>query len=90
MAPLTSALVISFVITTVILVGLALWATGQPRGGRRRPKGRMVECAVCGRQIPAAKAVIVHGQITRDRDAYATTVAEYCKAHAPGPPRSLP
>lgn len=56
---------------------------------RRKPR-RMVDCAVCGRQIPAAKAVIVHGQITRDRDAYATTIAEYCKAHVPGPPRSLP
>ena len=57
---------------------------------RRRPKGRMVDCAVCGSQIPVAKAVIIHGQITRDRDVYATTVAEYCKTCAPGQPRSLP
>ena len=56
---------------------------------RRKPR-RMVDCAVCGSQIPVAKAVIVTGHITRDRDAYATTVAEYCKACAPGQPRSLP
>lgn len=56
---------------------------------RRKPQ-RTVDCAVCGRTIPVNKAVIVHGQITRDRDAYATTIAEYCKAHAPGQPRSLP
>ena len=50
---------------------------------RRRPKGRMVECAACGKELPVAKAVIIHGQITRDRDAAATTVAEYCRGHAP-------
>ncbi len=57
---------------------------------QKRPKPRMVECVVCGKQIPAAKAVIVTGHITRQHDAYATTVAEYCRRHAPGQPRSLP
>lgn len=50
----------------------------------------MVECAACGQELPVAKAVIIHGAVTRDRDAYATTIAEYCKDHAPGQPRSLP
>lgn len=79
------------VVLTVVLgvpLVLFLWVTWGAI--RIRPPARMVECAVCGRQLPAKNAVIVHGQITRDRDAYATTVAEYCKAHAPGPPRSLP
>lgn len=49
---------------------------------RRKPR-RMVDCAACGKPLPAAKAVIVHGQITRDRDAYATTVAEYHKRCLP-------
>ena len=49
---------------------------------RRRPR-RMVECAACGKLLPVAKAVIVHGEITRDRDAYATTIAEYHKRCAP-------
>lgn len=82
MAPLI-VLALGFFVGTVIFFTVAAVR-------RRRKPQRMVDCSVCGRQIPAAKAVIVHGQITRDRDAYATTVAEYCKAHAPGPPRSLP
>ena len=55
---------------------------------RRRPR-RMVDCAACHKPLPASKAVIIHGQITRDRDAYATTVAEYHRGCAPQP-RSLP
>lgn len=50
---------------------------------RRKPPGRMVECAACGRELPVAKAVIIHGDITRQQDAYATTVAEFHKACAP-------
>ena len=80
MAPLIAGAIVG----TVIFLAVYLW---QPRPPKPQ---RMVECAVCGRQLPAAKAVIIHGHITSNRDAYATTVAEYCRAHAPGPPRSLP
>lgn len=52
---------------------------------RRKPR-RMVTCAHCGHDLPAKKAVIIHGRIDRDRDAYATTVAEYHRRCAP-PPR---
>lgn len=43
----------------------------------------MVECAACGDPLPVAKAIIITGDITRDRDAFATTVAEFHKACAP-------
>lgn len=46
-------------------------------------RGRMVECAACGKPLPVRRAVIIHGEITRDRDAYATTVAEYHRRCAP-------
>lgn len=78
MAPL----ILGFVAGTIILWTIWWW--------RRRPKGRMVECCVCGDTIPVAKATIIHGTITQEREGFATTVAEYCRRHAPGQPRSLP
>lgn len=43
----------------------------------------MVECAACGQPLPVAKAVIVTGEVSRDRDGYATTVAEFHRSCAP-------
>lgn len=60
----------------VAAVGVVVWLI------RRRPKGRMVECASCGRELPVKRAVVVHGSIDRRREGFATTVAEYHPACA--------
>jgi len=61
----------------VAAVALHLW--------RRRPRGRTVECNACGKTLPAARAVILHGSIDQQREGFSTTVAEYHRRCAPKP-----